>query len=477
MADTTRLFKCPTCGGPLEPPEGESAMKCPYCANTVIVPESLRIPARQQSASPSAGMLDLTAFGEQMAEVARLARGGNKIEAIKLYREVTGVGLAEAKAAVEAMEAGQSVSFSSGSSSYSQPDYGQQVTEEVVRTSRNVGRTIGCSIAAIFACIALVTVISVLASAGGVAAGLAALLPAVQSFNPTVIAPLETASASGSLGPGAGSADEFAAATLTFGQKGTGPGSFDDPRSIAVDRSSNIYVADYSDGRIQRFDSQGIFSQLINVGPKSYIQGLAVSSDGKLYAVYGGEAHIFDTQSGASLGEFDYADDHYFEDVAIGADGKIVFVSNGEDIFVFNPDGTLNTSIPASISTITGDSELDAKVALDGLGNIYALGTFNNGVFKFSPSGQFLNRFGAQGTEPGKFEAVDAIAVDGQGRIFVSDIQGVQVFDSDGAYLDSFGGPAQLGGVVFGMAFDLHDKLYAASNKPEVLEFEVGSQQ
>src|SRR4029453_4578796 len=48
MADTTRLFKCPTCGGPLEPPEGQSAMKCPYCANTVIVPESLRIPAKQE---------------------------------------------------------------------------------------------------------------------------------------------------------------------------------------------------------------------------------------------------------------------------------------------------------------------------------------------------------------------------------------------------------------------------------------------
>jgi ribosomal protein L7/L12 len=44
-----------------------------------------------------------------MDEVAELNRQGRKIEAIKIYRELTGVGLAEAKSAVEAMEAGHSV--------------------------------------------------------------------------------------------------------------------------------------------------------------------------------------------------------------------------------------------------------------------------------------------------------------------------------------------------------------------------------
>jgi ribosomal protein L7/L12 len=38
--------------------------------------------------------------------IASLLRQGRKIKAIKLYREQTGVGLAEAKAAVEAMERG-----------------------------------------------------------------------------------------------------------------------------------------------------------------------------------------------------------------------------------------------------------------------------------------------------------------------------------------------------------------------------------
>ena len=48
-------------------------------------------------------MAQLSDPQRQSIEAAIFA--GNKIEAIKLYREATGVGLAEAKQAVEAMEA------------------------------------------------------------------------------------------------------------------------------------------------------------------------------------------------------------------------------------------------------------------------------------------------------------------------------------------------------------------------------------
>ena len=42
-------------------------------------------------------------------EIRELLASGNKIAAIKLYREETGIGLAEAKAAVESLEAGGSI--------------------------------------------------------------------------------------------------------------------------------------------------------------------------------------------------------------------------------------------------------------------------------------------------------------------------------------------------------------------------------
>jgi ribosomal protein L7/L12 len=45
--------------------------------------------------------------GDELAQVRAALAGGKKIDAIKLYREATGAGLAEAKQAVEALEAGR----------------------------------------------------------------------------------------------------------------------------------------------------------------------------------------------------------------------------------------------------------------------------------------------------------------------------------------------------------------------------------
>ena len=38
-----------------------------------------------------------------------------------------------------------------------------------------------------------------------------------------------------------------------WGTEGSGDGQFKDPRGIAVDGSGNVYVADYSNNRIQKF--------------------------------------------------------------------------------------------------------------------------------------------------------------------------------------------------------------------------------
>jgi sugar lactone lactonase YvrE len=114
-------------------------------------------------------------------------------------------------------------------------------------------------------------------------------------------------------------------------------------------------------------------------------------------------------------------------------------------------------------------------VAVDGLGNLYALGSFNSAVFIYSSEGTFVDRFGgdtttpARGVDPGHFQAVDAIAVDGYGRIFVSDIWGIQMFSSDGQYLDYL----DIDGVAFGMAFDLQNNLYIASNSGQVFKYEI----
>jgi outer membrane protein assembly factor BamB len=116
-------------------------------------------------------------------------------------------------------------------------------------------------------------------------------------------------------------------------------------------------------------------------------------------------------------------------------------------------------TIRAAISSVTDESELDTQVAIDGLGNIYALGSFNNAVFKFSPEGKFITRFGDAGDQPGQFRAPSTIAVDGKGRVYVSDFKGVQVFDSNGRYLATF----NPGGTASGMVFSDKNELFIAA--------------
>ena len=45
----------------------------------------------------------------------------------------------------------------------------------------------------------------------------------------------------------------------TWGKKGTGPGEFDAPHGLALDRAGRLYVADRSNSRIQIFDQDGKF--------------------------------------------------------------------------------------------------------------------------------------------------------------------------------------------------------------------------
>jgi 6-bladed beta-propeller protein len=51
----------------------------------------------------------------------------------------------------------------------------------------------------------------------------------------------------------------------SWGSKGTGPGQFDIPHSIAIDRQDNIYVGDRTNHRIQVFDTDGNFKRMFSI--------------------------------------------------------------------------------------------------------------------------------------------------------------------------------------------------------------------
>lgn len=108
------VFKCPSCSAPLDY-EGKTMQKCRHCSSSVIVPSNI---IQDSNLFGGAGLLDFNNISDQsghalkIAEIYRNIQGGNKILAIKVFRETFGVGLKEAKNAVDDLERGKSVDIS-----------------------------------------------------------------------------------------------------------------------------------------------------------------------------------------------------------------------------------------------------------------------------------------------------------------------------------------------------------------------------
>ena len=304
-------------------------------------------------------------------------------------------------------------------------------------------------------------ILAVFAGAVGV------LAPAFYSVSRTVNEPPKTLPFGG---PAKEAPNSFANVLLSFGTEGIGPGMFNDARSIAVDGSGRIYVGEYQGGRIQVFDPSGKFINQWSIGDrKTILRGLAADRKGTVYAAHGGKINRYQGETGEKLGELAY-ERSGFDDVTVGADGGLVtaWQSNRDDIVAFDSSGKVVRTIPEAISSTSGDSELSTRVAVDGSGNIYALGRFNEGVFKFGRDGKFINRFGGKGDQPGQLRASYSIAVDGYGRVYVGDIKGVQVFDADGRYLTHL----EQKGMAFGMVFDDKNELFVAA-RDRVIKYSV----
>jgi streptogramin lyase len=318
----------------------------------------------------------------------------------------------------------------------------------------------------------LIPLLIVVLIVGSVVAGIfGALAPIFRSTNrPTTADRPTTAGGAPAGSKSADPANAFAREVLKFGSEGIGPGMMTDARSIGIDGNGNIYVAEYIGGRVQVFDANGTFVTQWMVDRKMPLRGMAVNRKGTVYIAQRGTITRYEGQTGNPLGVVQ-GESIGFDDLGTTPDGGLIAASyrgGNDNITRFDSSGNVTLTIPKAISTVADRSELDTSVAVDGLGNIYALGSFTSAVFKFSPEGKFLNRFGGSGDQSGQFRATHAIAVDGKGRVFVSDTKGIQVFDSDGRYLTVF----KVDGPAFGMVFnDKNELVVAARNKVIKYEF------
>jgi tripartite motif-containing protein 71 len=127
-------------------------------------------------------------------------------------------------------------------------------------------------------------------------------------------------------------------------------------------------------------------------------------------------------------------------------------------------DGQFNFAQEGMPDTPLGD------LAVDGEGNVYVVDYGNHRVQKFDKDGQFLTKWGTQGSAESQFDSPGFIAVNSQGEVFVSELGNarVQKFDASGTFLTQLQDLKAEGewAVPAGIAIDGYDNLYVIVQGP-----------
>jgi ribosomal protein L7/L12/sugar lactone lactonase YvrE len=505
------------CAAPL-PFDGTAVtVRCPYCTNTVIVPDELRRqepPTVPYHAAQGAGLGDAIEQALRFAEVATLVRGGNKIQAIKLYRELTGTGLAEAKDAVERLERGEPLALQQTSFGLAAPvaaDQHSAAIGEVKRLLREYNK---------------IAAIKVFREAFGV--GLKEAKDAVEDIEtgrpiafaqtgsgPQLLRPAATTAqiqpaATIKTGQGCGArvviivlisffivfgllvkylvwpqgfnaptvnkvAPGFASEVMSFGSAGVGAGQFQDARAIAVDPQGRIFVAEYQGGRVQQFDSAGKFVGQWQSDPKSAILALAAGRDNVVYVVHPGKIVKFDVNTGERIGEvpnLNGTNREFYSSAYAALDGNLYAIGSNANIIRITRSGQVSTVV--NVQQKAGEETDLEQLTMDGAGNFYALDSHSSTVLKFGTDGRLMTRFGGKGSGDPQLSIPSFLAVDNQGRVFVTDLgRGIRVFDAEGRWLAAMG-PEH--GLVFGLAFTGANELLAcARNDHKVIKYRLNN--
>jgi hypothetical protein len=451
----TEALKCPECAAPLDAPaDGARTMRCPYCQCTVMLSNALGQTVVDMGAGLGAGI----GRAMQMAQVTAQLRAGNKIAAIKIYRQIHGSGLAAAKAAVERLAAGQ--------------DSGTPVVVTAGRKS-GAGFTIGIGVAVFGLLIALFAIKAAMVRVANTA----------MPNQPTYVPPVINIPAMPTFPQAPPAPPAFANQVLEFGSEGIGAGQFKDARSIGLDGAGHIFVGEYEGGRIQVFDSAGKFLKTWKTDSHNPLLNIAVNRDGTLLALIDGKIVCYEGMTGRAFGEagntttqpgFEDAHESY-QDACFALDGDIYALDDDSNIVNLDSTGQIKRIIKTKQAT--GEDQLDLdKIAVNGNGQIYVLDR-KKGVIQFAADGRYINRFGMADepnptdTRPDTLHVAFNIAIDGQGRIYVGDTSpAIKVFDSGGRFLDSIGG----NGVCFGVAVnDLNEILGCFRNDYMVRKFDL----
>ena len=224
------------------------------------------------------------------------------------------------------------------------------------------------------------------------------------------------------------------------------------PTGIAIDSDNNIYIADSGNSQIKKFDSKGkLLFTLGGIGSSKgqFIHPLGVFVNEKyVYVLDTGNSRIqmFDKNGNFVYSWGSYGDQQgmFHTPVSMSSDkfGNLFVADSGRNVIqVFDRLGSYKDQISPVLAEgqkVGGDGF--RAITFDSKNNFYAIST-NNRILEYSSIGSFLNFYGSNGTEDGRFNQPAAIAVDAKDYVYVADpgAHRIQKFDSNGNFLLGWG--------------------------------------
>lgn len=194
------------------------------------------------------------------------------------------------------------------------------------------------------------------------------------------------------------------------GIAGSGPGQLNVPQGVAIGPEGNVWVAEFTNNRIQVFSAEGDFLA-------SY--GSAGTGDGQFagpmdIAFSGGDLYVTD-QNNNRVQELNT------EGVFVKAIGW--GVSNGESKLQVCTSGCR----PGVVGTGDGEFHGPRGLAIDAAGDMYVSEIYNDRVQELTTEGGFITKFGEGGSGHGQFTEPMGVALGSSGEVFVTDFNNSRV--------------------------------------------------
>ena len=217
----------------------------------------------------------------------------------------------------------------------------------------------------------------------------------------------------------------------TFGTQGSGNGQLLNAYGVTVDKDDNIYVADCSNHRIQKFNSEGEFVAAVGGSGSNQLQ--------------------FDCPVGIV---YNHRDNNLY--VADQCNHRIqVLTTDLKYVRSFGTQGSGN-----------GQFKGPYDIAFDDANNLYVTDHSNHRVQVLTTEGHFLRTF-SQKANGQQLDRPWAIAIDSSNTVYVSENgpHCVSVFTSQGDYITTFEGEGLEEGqfkYIFGLSINNSDSIIAS---------------